>query len=501
MKGSSMRSTSHRQIFWLLFAAMILMGGVFLFFGAKIDRLIDVSTHTRIEEYATQQRSYISAVLDARYALLTSYSTYFGEELIEKEQEFDKLCRSLLLAGDFDHVLLIDKDGNYRVNTGERGTGSDPIGRQMLLSREQAISRPFRAFYNNNELCVLLSVPLSDAEGYPAGMLCCSYSAQHFGRMLLQQNYRDNAFSLLTDAQGNLLFSSSKDHLFVPDTSTSSERRTVPSEEFFTDAQSKAVRASMTLRENNLYTVNHDDMEYVVVQTPLEQNDWFLFCMVPTISLAADYHFITTLRHVQMGIIITLLLLCAIAILAILLQDYTRLRKENKLLTVRAETDYMTGLLNQATTSSTISEELSQHADGLLLLVDVDNLKGINDTLGHPVGDRAILILSELMQRIFSTAKVIGRIGGDEFMIYLNNPGSRDEVRAQILTLQRDMYHDMLAVVGPNATLSLRCSVGAAYARVGDDYDTLYRRADIALYHVKRHGKDGYAFFSDTKNL
>ena len=465
MKGSSMRSTSHRQIFWLLFAAMILMGGVFLFFGAKIDQLIDVSTHTRIEEYATQQRSYINAVLDARYALLTSYSTYFGEELIEKEQEFDKLCRSLLLAGDFDHVLLIDKDGNYRVNTGERGTGSDPIGRQMLLSREQAISRPFRAFYNNNELCVLLSVPLSDAEGYPAGMLCCSYSAQHFGRMLLQQNYRDNAFSLLTDAQ------------------------------------SKAVRASMTLRENNLYTVNHDNMEYVVVQTPLEQNDWFLFCMVPTISLAADYHFITTLRHVQMGIIITLLLLCAIAILAILLQDYTRLRKENKLLTVRAETDSMTGLLNQATTSSTISEELSQHADGLLLLVDVDNLKGINDTLGHPVGDRAILILSELMQRIFSTAKVIGRIGGDEFMIYLNNPGSRDEVRAQILTLQRDMYHDMLAVVGPNATLSLRCSVGAAYARVGDDYDTLYRRADIALYHVKRHGKDGYAFFSDTKNL
>ena len=501
MKAPDNRPASHRQIFWLLFAALILMGSVFLFFGVRIDRLIAASTHSRIEEYASQQKSYISAVLEARYALLTSYSTYFGEELIEREQEFDKLCRSLLLAGDFDHVLLIDKDGNYRVNTGERGTGTDPIGRQILLSRDKAISRPFRAYYHNNELCVLLSVPLSDDEGYPAGMLCCSYTAQHFGRMLLHTNYRDDAFSLLTDAEGNLLFSSSKDSLFVPDASTSSQRSTVPSEEFFTSAQAQVVRTSMALREHNLYTVSHDGIDYVVVQTPLEQNSWFLFCMVPTVSLASDYQFITHLRHLQIVIIITILTLCALAILLILLQDYRRLRKENKLLAVRAETDSMTGLLNQGTTSATISEELGQQADGLLLLVDVDNLKGINDTLGHPVGDRAILILSELMQRVFSTAKVIGRIGGDEFMIYLSNPGSRDEVRAQILTLQRDMYHDMLAVVGPNATLSLRCSVGAAYARAGDDYEALYRRADIALYHVKRHGKDGYAFFSDTKNL
>ena len=99
------------------------------------------------------------------------------------------------------------------------------------------------------------------------------------------------------------------------------------------------------------------------------------------------------------------------------------------------------------------------------------------------------------MREIFSDAPVIGRIGGDEFMVFLSKPRSREVVLAQIRQLQARLNEVMKNDLP--AKLTLHCSVGAAYARPGDDYASLYSRTDVALYHVKRHGKDGYCFFED----
>ncbi|MBR2943205.1 MAG: diguanylate cyclase [Clostridia bacterium] len=482
----------------LMLAALMLISFVFLYFGSMIDTEIEIHTRKHIEEYATQQKTYISEVLESRYSLLNAFATHFQDELLEDTDEFCELVHTLLLTSDFDHILTIDRDGYFRIDTGEFGQGTNDAGRQVLLSSEESLSRPFSAFFHNDELCVLLSVPLHDEAGQPTGMLCAAYTAQRFGRLLLQENYRDSAYSLLTDANGQLLFSSSSDNLFIPDQSSDQEKRMVPSPTFFDEKSSAAVRESMARREDNLYTVSHSGVDYVVVQTPLEQNNWLLFCMTPTDSIAANYVFITELLRMQMVAIIAIIIVAAIVVILMLMRDWRRLRRENTVLSVRAKTDSMTGLLNQATTSSTISAELLEHAgEGLLLLIDLDNLKSINDTMGHPIGDRAILLLSELMQRIFSDAKVIGRIGGDEFMIYMSRPGSREEVRAQILQLQEDMRHSLISRADMPKEVPLHCSIGVAYARAGDDYHSLYSRADIALYHVKRRGKDGYSFFED----
>ena len=492
------RDLPNLSISALMLTSLFLVAAVFLFFSIRIDRQIETNINARIDEYAAQQKSYISTILESRYALLNAFSTYFGDDLLENEKDFDKLARTLLLAGDFDHILTIDTEGNYRINTGEFGQGDNAAGRQLLLSREQAISRPFRAFYHNNELCVLFSVPLADDEGNVAGMLCACYTAQRFGRLLLQDSYRDAAFSLLTDAEGNLLFSSSRNAIFVPDSSSAADQRIVPSPTFFDEAASAEIRASMARREHNLYNVSHNGIDYVLVQTPLDQNNWLLFCMIPTQSLAEDYKFITQLRHIQLLCIVLILIAVSLILILILLREGRRLKRENSVLSVRANTDSMTGLLNQGTTSATISAELVEHEGaGVLLLLDLDNLKGINDTLGHPIGDRAILLLSELLQSIFTTASVIGRIGGDEFMVYMSRPGSREDVRKKIHTLQDEMNTTMRRQMDLPDELPLHCSVGAAYARPGDDYSSLYSRADIALYHVKRHGKDGYYFFED----
>lgn len=495
-KSQKKQSLYNLRFTTLMLISLIFITLVFTIFAHRIDRQIELSTHQRIDEYAVRQKTYISSILDSRYTMLSSYATYFGDGLISNDAEFDKLSRTLMLVSDFDHLLTIDKEGNFRISSGETGHGNNPVGRQLLLSYDQSISRPFRAFYHDNELCILFSVPLTNDEGEHVGILSASYTAQRFGRLLLQDSYRDSAFSLLTDAEGNLLFSSSASSVFVPDSTSPADQRIVPSPTFFDEESAAAIRASMARREHNLYTVAHNGIDYVVVQTPIEQNNWMLFCMIPTSALAEDYEAITRLRHMQMIIISLTLALVAFTIILHMLRDWKRLRTENAMLTVRASTDSMTGLLNQGTTSEQITSELKTHlGEGMLLLLDLDNLKGINDTLGHPIGDRAILVLSDLMREIFADASVIGRIGGDEFMIFLPKPRSREDVRGHIKALQarlNDAMKDDLP-----ARLTLRCSVGAAYAKLGDDYTSLYSRADVALYHVKRHGKDGHCFFED----
>ena len=480
----------------VMLASLLLLSSVFFAFGNRINSQIEKSTHQRIEEYAEQQKAYISAVLSFRHSLLSAVSACYGDTLLHSEADFQKQADTLMLAGDFDHILTIDLDGNYRLNTGETGQGSDPVGRQMMLDDEQSISPPFRAFFHDDALCVLFSVPLRNQSGERTGMLSASYTAQRFARMLLHEYNRASAFSLLTDEEGNLLFSSSEDNLFIPDSDSPAEQRLVPSPTFFSDADSAVIRASMARREDNLYTVNHNGIDYVVVQTPLEQNNWLLFSMVPTAILAEDFAYITRLHHMQLIFISLILAALAAALLLLMLRDWRRLHRENSSLALRARTDSMTGLLNQGTTSESITAELHAHmGEGMLLLLDIDNLKQINDTMGHPVGDRTILVLSDLMREVFSDASVIGRIGGDEFMIFLSKPRSREDVREQIQTLQdklkQTMKSELLSEITPYF------SIGAAYAKPGDDYTSLYRRADVALYHVKRHGKDGHCFFED----
>ena len=94
----------------------MLIAAVFIFFSVKIDRQIENNIHERIEEYAAQQKTYISTVLESRYAMLNAFSTYFGEKLLTDTPEFDRLAKTLLVAGDFDHVLTIAKDAFDNLN-------------------------------------------------------------------------------------------------------------------------------------------------------------------------------------------------------------------------------------------------------------------------------------------------------------------------------------------------------------------------------------------------
>lgn len=168
--------------------------------------------------------------------------------------------------------------------------------------------------------------------------------------------------------------------------------------------------------------------------------------------------------------------------------------REKEALRLRAQTDSMTGLYNKMATEELVTHALRKYKDSVcaLLIVDMDNLKRINDTLGHTQGDRAIVGFAEALHRTFRSSDIVGRIGGDEFMVFLINVQS-----SQQLTLILDAIvkkWDFL-YTGEEDDYPVHGSIGAALTNGSENFQELYRKADMALYKAKRGGKGGYAVY------
>lgn len=168
--------------------------------------------------------------------------------------------------------------------------------------------------------------------------------------------------------------------------------------------------------------------------------------------------------------------------------DISHIKHQNELLKVQATKDAFTGLYNKEHSIMLIKQLLSQDKlnNHALLLIDVDNFKVYNDTYGHYEGDKALQALAALMNKTFRGADVLGRFGGDEFMIFIHDFSTIDwlcEKLERLLQFQS----------GEHAlTTSIGVALSPSDAIV---YDELFLKADKALYHSKLN-KGSFTFFS-----
>ena len=178
------------------------------------------------------------------------------------------------------------------------------------------------------------------------------------------------------------------------------------------------------------------------------------------------------------------------------MSDVTAEQEEKLAVLQRADYDAMTGLLRRGSGEEQIRRALSPDGEtgGILIALDLDDLKGINDTLGHNHGDRAIRGIADTLKGHFRKGDLMIRAGGDEFMVFL--PGAGRSVSSVELSLTSLLRKLGALSVGDNDERRIHCSAGCAVERPGlDTFESLYQRADLALYHVKRSGKNNFAFF------
>lgn len=175
-------------------------------------------------------------------------------------------------------------------------------------------------------------------------------------------------------------------------------------------------------------------------------------------------------------------------------------KRRELLLLEGIQRDSMTGLYNKRVTEELIAQTLAagggeNEARHALIILDIDNFKTVNDSMGHSFGDHVINEIAAAIKTQFREDDVVGRIGGDEFAVLMKHIDSPDTLTQKLARLcGRIGEKDFGVGVGEHCYIT--CSVGVAlYPDHGSAYTGLYEKADQALYHAKSHGKSSYCIF------
>jgi diguanylate cyclase (GGDEF)-like protein len=170
----------------------------------------------------------------------------------------------------------------------------------------------------------------------------------------------------------------------------------------------------------------------------------------------------------------------------------------------QARTDPLTGLLNRRA----FLDEIRRHcarldreaAPGTLMYIDLDSFKAVNDTMGHAHGDKVLIRLSEMLRKLVRPSDLVARLGGDEFAIWLS--GADQLIAAERADhLCKSAQKELNSVV-PGEFPDLGLSIGIAMRRPGsrESIEDLTRRADMAMYDVKRAGRSHWQVSSEKEN-
>lgn len=179
-----------------------------------------------------------------------------------------------------------------------------------------------------------------------------------------------------------------------------------------------------------------------------------------------------------------------------LVMDINDDKMEAQELKARAERDTLTRLYNKASSRQRIENILENREPGegtALFIIDIDDFKQVNDKYGHMFGDAVLTKIASQLSRLFGSGDIVSRIGGDEFMALcrgIQGDGELDMTSGRIL----ECFDRVLEELPRDCRIS--SSIGIAVCpRDGSDFQTLFQRADVALYHAKACGKKQYQIY------
>jgi diguanylate cyclase (GGDEF)-like protein/PAS domain S-box-containing protein len=180
-------------------------------------------------------------------------------------------------------------------------------------------------------------------------------------------------------------------------------------------------------------------------------------------------------------------------------RDISSRKKAEKLITFQAYHDLLTKLPNRAMLLDrldlAIKQSVRSHETLIVMFLDLDRFKLINDSFGHVVGDQLLVEVAARLKQEIRTGDTLARLGGDEFMLLLPQPTSRAQAESVAQKLIQSLQQPFFL---RKKEVYINVSIGiSVFPDDSSDINTLIKNADMAMYDVKSSGKNGYTFYND----
>lgn len=183
-------------------------------------------------------------------------------------------------------------------------------------------------------------------------------------------------------------------------------------------------------------------------------------------------------------------------IIICVLYDMTENARMKEILLHESNYDALTGIYNRGGGIKAVRGSLENANEYSFMFFDVDNLKLLNDRYSHEAGDRALRYFSELLMKYFSEETILVRMGGDEFVAFLDSSTTMQRLQ-RIYTILEQEYCSFIDKQYPESHSSV--SIGCVIGNRKCNFEELYRMTDGLMYDIKKHGKRGYKIIELTQ--
>lgn len=317
------------------------------------------------------------------------------------------------------------------------------------------------------------------------------YPMNKFSKLMTKSDFDVNAFLTLIDDEGNILGTSGADSRLLDGNNL---LETIEGENKET---TQVIRNRMKNGARGSSKVTVGGASYMLVYVPFGANQWEMVLGVtqPYVDRQVELQWEHTKSMLTSLVVVVFIFICIVMVVNII--SKIRRTEKEKQLENKADTDLLTGLNNKLATERKIKEYMLQNpnSQSMMFMVDVDNFKKINDTMGHAFGDEVLRSLGQQIGGIFRASDIIGRIGGDEFMIFLKGITDAEAVRKEAKKVE-DFFKGFQA--GEYVKYAATASIGVAiFPQEGSDFESLYKAADQGVYKAKKRGKNQLAFYRD----
>ena len=451
--------------------------GISIFFNV-VQSSIEKNSRETLITNVTQQSEHLNTILNINY----SYLNVLAQELSKSEDLFSENNISLIKAfmenTDLNRTAIIDSDGNALYDNNVVKNVAHRRYFKESMQGKQSLSDPLESSVDQ-QTRVILSVPIYK-NNQVIGVVGGSYNVRKLGNMLFDDLFDGQGKSFIVDQDGNLI---------TRDKKYEKKHNIKTIDNLFDICDEKEVKTDFNQQESDLIQIQtKKNKSLYLAYSPLKINDWMICYIVPVHVAQESYTFIT---HYE-TLLATFLGLIVLSLMIYLAHSNSR---ENKYLIHLSEIDPLTSVFNKETTQKLIDQKLKNHEHFCFLILDVDDFKSVNDNYGHAVGDKVLKNLSDLFKNHFRQTDIVGRIGGDEFIILIEDEHIAESRIQSLLKKVNELKIEELQ------GFKLSISVGMAFApNNGTTFMELYRHADHALYQTKRTGKNNYKIYKNDEN-
>lgn len=504
MDKSNGRARRLRLRLNVLIAALLILTSVatlIVFQNNAVTKSVN-QAYSTLENQAAQQKETILLGLTSRFDQLEVVAAGFSTlEEFEPARAANYL-NAVANSVDFASTGCAGTDGMLYLSTGERADISQRAYYQSCLAGKSSLELVEQAILTKAPR-LLFAVPIQ-RDGAAVGMVTGSFPLSWLGELLTVRSPQAGNYMYLCNEQGYFISHGNSENSAFNETVTNIYLDSAISD-YGDEYDTASLKKNMAAGEAGLFHYQTAKGERYAAYVPLGMNGWVLFNTMPADIVMAQSWESTCAAVGSVAVLSAISLVLLLYIVRLMNRwnnDLQALQKyELSRLRSRAEADSLTGLLNSKTLRIRIDEYLrlegrrGRHA---LFLIDLDEFKHINDTIGHPEGDRILMETAAQLKKTFRSSDIVGRIGGDEFMVMMRDAGSDAIVRLKAAELRENLRLLHTGKEGEPIT----CSMGAAVSdHQGTNFDQLYIKADRAMYGAKAKGKDTFVLFSDMDQV